>query len=98
MKITNKPFPQKCTITSDRYAINEACNNVGACGYKIFDKNGELLGVVIAEPKDNNRAVIRFLNELKGKYGVWHLIQKDFSFSHLTKVLENKNVLEILVQ
>jgi len=79
----NHLFPQKCTIKNVLFRVDSYASNGGADGYEIFDKNDELIGVVLLDPKYDGRAVIRFLNELKGKYGVWHLIQKNYTFSYL---------------
>ena len=49
MKIMNKLFPQKYTISNDEYTVDPFNGNRGAHGYKIFEKNGNLIGVVLSE-------------------------------------------------
>lgn len=87
MTMTTKPFPQVCTITKDEYTVDALSGNKGARGYKILDEKKNLIGVVLLDPKYEGRAVIRFLNEVKPQYGVWHLIQQEYPFSYLSNTL-----------
>ena len=98
MKIMNKPFPQKCTISNDEYTVDPFNGNRGAHGYKIFEKNGNLIGVVLLDPKYEGRAVIRFLNTVKSQYGVWHLIQKDYPFANISNRLAVESSITFTVE
>ena len=93
-----KPFPQKCVIVNEKYSVERNKSNVGMTGYKIFNEKQELIGVVALDPKYDGRAVIRFLNEIKASYGVWHLIQNNYTFSHIETRLLKEDKIEITVE
>ena len=94
----DKPFPQICTIINQRHCIDAFDRNTGATGYKIFGKNGDLLGVVLSDSKYTGRAVIRFLNKLKAEYGVWHLIQENYSFLYLQRRISEEKTITINIE
>jgi len=97
-RITKKPFPQFCQILKINCVI-EAFEKAPRCeGFKICDCNDRFIGVVMLDPKYDGRAVIRFCNELKSAYGVWHLIQKECSFSYIEQSLLREKVLRLEVK
>ena len=93
-----KPFPQKCVIIKDKQTIERTKNNPGITGYKIFNEKNECIGVVSLDPKYDGRAVIRFRNELKNTYGVWHLIQSTCTFSMIETGIMRDSSIEIIVE
>lgn len=93
-----KPFPQKCVIVNKKYSVERIKSNAGITGYEIFNEKEELIGVVTLDPKYYGRAVIRFLNELKESYGVWHLIQSNYSFSYIETRLKQEQKIEITIE
>lgn len=93
-----KPFPQKCIIVNEKFSVERTKSNAGMTGYKIFNEKQELIGVVALDPKYKGRAVIRFLNEIKACYGVWHLIQRNYPFSQLETRVVKEDKIEILVE
>ena len=94
---TYKPFPQKCTIVNQEYFVEKSGSNQGAWGYKIFSSKDTLIGVVLADPKYKGRAVIRFCNDLKDEYGVWHLIQSKYPFDCIQKELMKRDIFSLEV-
>ncbi len=97
-RITNKPFPQFCQILNINCVV-ESFEKAPRCeGYKICDSNNKFIGVVMLDPKYDGRAVIRFCNELKSTYGVWHLIQREYSFSSIERSLLQEKVLRLEVK
>jgi hypothetical protein len=95
-KKTNKPFPQTCMITNETRFIESYEGNAGTLGFQIFSED-EFIGVVAEDPKYEGRAVIRFRNSLKNKYGVWHLIQPKYSFAYIRKRILESGSLQIIV-
>jgi len=93
-----KPFPQKCVIVNEKKTIERNKSNAGITGYKIFNDKNECIGVVALDPKYDGRAVIRFYNELKSTYGVWHLIQSTYTFSMIETRIIRDSKIEIVVE
>lgn len=93
-----KPFPQKCIIVNEIQKIERNKSNAAITGYKVFNEKNDYIGVVALDPKYDGRAVIRFLNELKESYGVWHLIQANYSFSMIEVSVEKNSKMEIIVE
>ena len=93
-----KPFPQKCIIVNEIQKIERNKSNAAITGYKVFNEKNDYIGVVALDPKYDGRAVIRFLNEIKASYGVWHLIQSNYTFSHIETRLLKEDKIEITVE
>ena len=84
----NKPFPQKCTLHKQIARIEANSHGGARSGYVLKNINDEMIGVVIANYDYDDRAVIRFCNNLTKEYGTWHLLKEGGISLRMTAIRE----------